>query len=60
VIKQYDIRAYLTLSNNNKLFGKITSVVKKDEVMYKFSFDNSNDYIYVLKNPTINGFSFRA
>jgi len=49
MIKHYDVKAFVTLANKNPLFGTITSVVKKDRVLYKFAFDNSDDFICITK-----------
>ncbi len=43
------MKPYISLSNDNKLYGKLSSTVKKDEVVYKFLFDNSKDYICIKK-----------
>jgi hypothetical protein len=53
MIKQYEMRPYITLSHDNKLYGKLSSTVKKDEVVYKFLFDNSNDYICLKKKSDL-------
>jgi hypothetical protein len=49
MIKHYDMKPYISLSHDNKLYGKLSSTVKKDEVIYKFLFDNSLDYICLKK-----------
>ncbi len=43
------MKPYITLSHDNRLYGKLSSTVKKDEVIYKFLFDNSKDYICIKK-----------
>lgn len=49
MIKQYDMKPYISLSHDNRLYGKLSSSVKRNEVIYKFLFDNSRDYICLKK-----------
>jgi hypothetical protein len=49
MIKYYDIKAFITLSHQNRLFGQISSVVKEGIVLYKFTFANSDYFICIKK-----------
>jgi hypothetical protein len=45
MINVLNFKPFITASHNNKFYGKITSVFENEEVIYRFIFDHSGEYI---------------
>ncbi len=45
MINVLKFKPFITASQNNKFYGKITSVFKNGEVIYRFTFNHSGEHI---------------